>query len=74
MANEVERWEPFKEMMSLRDAMNRLFEDSFIRPGGWPLPFDAEAWSVPVDVIETKDRSSSRRRCRASSRKTSTCR
>jgi HSP20 family protein len=42
-------------MMSLRDAVNRLFEDSFIRPGAWPLPFDGGSLSVPADVIETKD-------------------
>ncbi len=55
MANEVVRWEPFDEMISLRDAMNRLFEDSFIRPSLWPAPHDGNAWRIPVDVIETKD-------------------
>jgi hypothetical protein len=40
MANEVVRWEPFSEMVSLRDAVNRLFENSFIRPNAWPLPFE----------------------------------
>jgi HSP20 family protein len=54
MSNEVVRWEPFNEMVSLRDAVSRLFEDSFIRPGMWPLPFDG-GLSVPADVIETKD-------------------
>jgi HSP20 family protein len=42
-------------MVSLRDAVNRLFEDSFIRPDAWPLPFDGGNFSVPADVIETKD-------------------
>ena len=55
MSNEVVRWEPFSEMVSLRDAVNRLFEDSFIRPSAWPLPFDGGGLSVPADVIETKD-------------------
>jgi HSP20 family protein len=55
MANAIERWEPFKEMMSLREAMNRLVEDSFIRPGAWPVPFDSEAMGVAMDVIDTKD-------------------
>ncbi len=55
MSNEVVRWEPFNEMVSLRDAVNRLFEDSFIRPDAWPLPFDGGNFSVPADVIETKD-------------------
>jgi HSP20 family protein len=26
------RWEPFEELVSLRDAMNRLFEESFVTP------------------------------------------
>lgn len=55
MSNQLTRWEPFKEMMSLREAMNRLFEDSFIRPSAWPLPFDGDAFGLPVDVIEKKD-------------------
>lgn len=29
MAN-INRWSPFEEALSLRDAMNRLFEDSFV--------------------------------------------
>jgi HSP20 family protein len=55
MANEVARWEPFNEMVSLRDAVNQLFADSFIRPNGWPLAFDGGGSTMPVDVVETKD-------------------
>ncbi len=56
MADQLTRWEPFKEMMSLREAMNRLFEDSFIRPGAsWLSAFDADAFGLPVDVVEKKD-------------------
>jgi HSP20 family protein len=55
MANEVARWEPFNEMVSLRDAVSHLFEDAFIRPAAWPLPFEGSAWSMPVDMIETKE-------------------
>ncbi|GIV96107.1 MAG: heat-shock protein Hsp20 [Herpetosiphonaceae bacterium] len=28
----LSRWSPFEEALSLRDAMNRLFEESFVRP------------------------------------------
>jgi len=28
----VIRWRPFEEMLSLREAMDRLFEDSFVQP------------------------------------------
>lgn len=44
------RWEPFREMMSLRQAMDRLFEDSFVR-----LPQIAGDGKFPVDVYQTQD-------------------
>ena len=30
---DITRWDPFQEVMSLRDAMNRLMEESFLLPG-----------------------------------------
>ncbi len=51
MANIV-RWEPFRDLISLREAMDRLFEESFIRPrSGWLAPLGADA--LAVDVYET---------------------
>jgi HSP20 family protein len=51
MANIV-RWEPFRDLISLREAMDRLFAESFIRPhSGWLAPLGAEA--LAVDVYET---------------------
>lgn len=49
---DVIRWEPFREMMSLRDAMDRLFEDSFVRPSRvlWP---QAGRGELPVDMYQT---------------------
>ena len=45
------RWEPAREMMSLRDAMDRLFDDAFTRP----LSI-RDNWSVPaVDMYQTDD-------------------
>jgi HSP20 family protein len=49
------RWDPLREMMSLREAMNRLFEDSFGRsPEGarWEA---GGAFPVPIDMYETED-------------------
>jgi HSP20 family protein len=46
----MERWEPFREMISLRDAMNSLLEESFVRPGGPPAPGGAA--TLPLDVAE----------------------
>jgi len=45
------RWEPAREMMSLRDAMDRLFYDAFTRPLSLK-----DAWSVPaIDMYQTDD-------------------
>ena len=30
----LSRWEPVREMLTLREAMNQLFDDSFTRPLG----------------------------------------
>jgi len=44
------RWEPAREMMSLREAMDRLFDDAFTRP----VSMAANSWSVPaVDMYQT---------------------
>lgn len=45
------RWDPFKEMMTLRQAMDRLFEDSFVRmPRLWP---DSLGGDVLIDMYQT---------------------
>jgi HSP20 family protein len=44
--------DPFDALMPLREAMNRLFEDSFVWPGRLEV-FTGR--SFPVDVYETKD-------------------
>ncbi|GAB4496954.1 MAG: Hsp20/alpha crystallin family protein [Anaerolineales bacterium] len=44
------RWEPAREMMTLREAMDRLFDDAFTRP----LSLAGNTWSVPaVDMYQT---------------------
>jgi HSP20 family protein len=53
MSDGIVRWEPFNEMVSLRAAVNQLFQDSFIRPGSWLMPFDGA--QPAVDMIATKD-------------------
>ena len=50
----MQRWEPFKEMMTLRNAIDRLFEDSFVRPSSWF--FDGEGrGTIPLDMYQTAD-------------------
>ncbi len=51
---ELVKWEPAREMMSLRDVMDRLFEESFLRPG-WFGMGESAASALPMDVYETDD-------------------
>ena len=54
MANTIVRWEPIRDLVSLRDAMDRLFEDSFVWPQTGTMSGLAGA-QVPTDVYETND-------------------
>src|SRR5687768_10510742 len=50
----VARWEPFAEMMTLRDAMSRLVNDSVVRPGPqWGTASGSSAF--PFDMCESAD-------------------
>lgn len=42
----------FGDLLSLRQAMDRLFEESFVNPRTWQF---GEGQLVPVDVYATKD-------------------
>lgn len=47
------RWDPFAEMRSLREVMDRLFDESFVQPAAWlerTMPGDLD-----LDLIETGD-------------------
>jgi len=48
-------WEPFRDMLSLRDRMDRLFDEFTGR--GWPEEesLTTGVWNPPVDVYENKD-------------------
>lgn len=49
MSNIV-RWDPFREMISLRQMMNRVFDESFSRQLG-----NVEDWSAPsIDMYQTE--------------------
>jgi HSP20 family protein len=52
--NTPRTWDPFGEMLSLRDAMQQLLEGSVIRPGTW-LGGTAPSQSFPLNVYGTAD-------------------
>jgi HSP20 family protein len=47
------RWDPFRDAMSLREAMDRLLEQSIINPRGGPSA--RGAITLQVDLWETSD-------------------
>ena len=46
------RWQPFNELISLRQAMDRLFEDSFITPSRFLSTF-GPGGTTPIDMYHT---------------------
>ncbi len=50
MAN-LMRWDPVRESLSLRDAMDRLFEQSIVRPLAWPASTENIS-ALALDVLE----------------------
>jgi HSP20 family protein len=50
----VERWDPFREAVSLRDAMNTLLQDSFVRPFAGQAGGGALA-TLPLDIAENEN-------------------
>ncbi len=51
--NKIIRWQPANELVSLREAMSQLFEDSWVGARTWNFP---AAWVEPtLDVYETAE-------------------
>ena len=48
------RWQPFSDMVTLRQAMDRLFEDSFVRPSQLTATF-VEGAGMPIDMYQTDE-------------------
>lgn len=48
------RWDPFRDLMTLREKMNRLFEEAFITRGE-EKELVSGTWTPSVDVYETEN-------------------
>jgi len=46
------RWQPFSQLMSLRQAMEKLFEDSFVTPSRILTTF-GPGMATPIDMYHT---------------------
>ena len=42
------RWDPFRDVLSMQDRMNRLFSDAFTRTAGEEV---TGAWLLAVDIF-----------------------
>ncbi len=49
----IDLWNPFGEMMTLRDAMDRLLQESYVRPGTSLM--NAGRGGMPLDVVENSN-------------------
>ncbi|MCL6566136.1 MAG: Hsp20/alpha crystallin family protein [Acidobacteriia bacterium] len=48
----ITRWDPFRNLLTLQEQMNRLFEDTFSRARADESSL--AAWVPPVDIYETE--------------------
>lgn len=51
----LQRWDPFRDLVSLQERMNRLFEDSLSRSKTTDQEMAMGAWTPPVDIFETAE-------------------
>jgi HSP20 family protein len=49
------RWNPARDLVSMRDEMNRLFGEVFGRSANDEGSWHTGAWSPPVDIFETPE-------------------
>ena len=47
------RWDPFRDLVTLRDKMNRLFEDAY-SSGSSERDMISSTWSPSVDIYESE--------------------
>ncbi len=56
MATSMARWAPLDEMISLREAMDQMFNDAFIGSQSRTGTQDRQSgWALPLDVMENDD-------------------
>jgi HSP20 family protein len=51
----IVRWDPFRDIATLQDRINRIFNESFGRTRDFDEEVGLYDWSPPVDIYETAD-------------------
>jgi len=49
------KWDPFRDLLSLQERMNKLFEESLLQTGKERQDISIAGWSPAVDVMESDD-------------------
>ena len=49
----MNRWNPVRDMITMREAMDQIFNETYGRNGGYRQP--ATAWQLPLDAYTTED-------------------
>jgi len=49
----LKKWDPFRDLVSIQDRMNQLFDDTFGNKEQGAEEFSKGSWSPPVDIYET---------------------
>ncbi len=49
------KWDPFRDLLSLQERMNKLFEESLLQTGKERQDLMVGGWSPAVDVMESND-------------------
>ena len=52
----VRRYDPFRELATLQERMNRIFDDTFTSASRREDEGLSATWTPPVDVLERRDR------------------
>lgn len=52
MAKHITTWDPFREVSSIRDELDRFFDSVF---GRFPRERGETFWAPPIDIEETED-------------------
>ena len=49
------RWQPYRDMVSVSDVMDRMLSRSFYRPYDWATAFWGATQAMPVDITENAE-------------------
>lgn len=51
----IEIWDPFRDLLSIQDRMNRLFDETLSRAKDVDEEMPCSVWSPRVDIYDTKE-------------------